>query len=199
MGILTGRAFGAARGPQEVEQGVKAQKAQQYGVNGADEQFGEQGVGIVQALVDGAADKGAHNGARQKGYGQLCRDVAQLFVHRGAHDGLGKNMEEVRAHGQNALDAHSHQGRSDDEAAARADAAGNQAGGQAHGNGGQKDGGGVECRSIGGLAAQHFMIFIGFGQTAGQDGHGQRQQNEQFFAVSEDGGRNLQIPFGIRL
>ena len=109
-------------------------------------------------------------------------------MHRGAHDGLGENVKQVRAHSQNALDAHGHQGRGDDEAAARADTAGDQARGQTHGDGGQKDGGGVKGRSIRALAAEHLVVLVGFSQATGQNGHGQRQQNEQFFAVSENGG-----------
>ena len=62
---------------------------------------------------------GPHDGPDQKGDRQLDRDIAQFLVHHGPHDGLGEDMEEVGPHGQDALDAGGHQGRGDDEAAAR--------------------------------------------------------------------------------
>src|SRR4030043_85325 len=45
---------------------------------------------VVQALVDGATDKGSAGRTHQECYRQLDRDIAQLLVHRCAHDGFGK-------------------------------------------------------------------------------------------------------------
>ena len=191
--------LGAAGGFQEVEQGIEAQEAQQHGIDGADEHFGQQRVGIVQALVDGAAHEGTGTGAHQERDGQLDGHVAQLFVDRGAHDGLGEDVEQVRTDGQDALDARGHQGRGDDEAATGADAAGDEAGRQADGDGGQENGGGVEGRRIRAFAAQHLVGFIGFGTAHKQDGRGQGQQEQHLFAVLDDGRGDFQVPFGIRL
>jgi hypothetical protein len=79
------------------------------------------------------------NGPDEENHGQGHRYIAQLAVDDAAHDGLGENVKQVRAHGQDALDAGAHQGRCDDKAAAGADAAGDQAGAQTDENGNDKN------------------------------------------------------------
>jgi hypothetical protein len=69
-------------------------------------------------------------------------------VNDAAHDGLGKNVKQVRAHGQDALDAGAHQGRCDDKPAAGADAAGDQAGAQPDENGNDKNAGGIKGGTV---------------------------------------------------
>ena len=71
MGILACRRA-AARTFQKVKQGIEAEKAQQNSVDAADEQFGKQRVGVIQALVDGPADEGSHNRSAQKCNGQFA-------------------------------------------------------------------------------------------------------------------------------
>ncbi len=198
-----GRLFGglhflAAGGLQEVKEGVEAKEAEQEGVDGADEDVGDQGAVVVQALVDEAADEGAGNGADEEGQRELHGHVAELLVDRGAHDGLGEDMEQVRANGQNAFDAGGHEGGRDDEAAARADAAGDEAGGQADGDGGQEDRGGVERRRVRGLAAEHFVGVVGLGAAHDENRHCQGQEEEQLFAVFQNGRGDLKIPLGVR-
>ena len=184
---------------EEVKQSVETEEAQQHGIDGADEELGQQRVGVVQTLVDGAADEGARAGTHEEGNSQFDGHVAQLLVHGRAHDGLGEDVEQVRTDGQNTLDAGSHESGRNDEAAARADTAGNQTRGQAHGDGGQEDGRRIEGGRIGGFAAQHCVGFIGFRTADQQDGRCQRQQDQKFFAVFDDGCTDFQIPFGIGL
>ena len=81
-------------------------------------------------------------------------DIAHFFVHRGAHDGLGEDVEQVGAHGQDAFNAGAHQGRGDDKAAAGADAAGDQARGQTDKDGGKKNPRSIKGRGICGFAAR---------------------------------------------
>jgi hypothetical protein len=70
-----------------------------------------------------------------------------------AHDCLGKNVKQVRSHGQDALDAGAHQGRCDDKPAAGADAPGDQAGAQSDENGNDENPIGIKGRTISFLAA----------------------------------------------
>ena len=154
-----------ADGAQKVRKRIKAEKAEQQRIDRADEQLGKQRIGVVQALVDGAADKGAHNGTDQEERRQAHGNVAELLVDGGAHDGLGENMEEIRADGQDALDAHGHERGRDDEAAARADTTGDQPRGDADADGRQKDGNGIESRRIGRVTAKYFMLGIRFSKT----------------------------------
>ena len=114
-----------------------------------------------------------------------------------AHDGLGENVEQVSTHRQDALDAHGHERRGNDETAAGADTPGDETGGQAHCYGCQKDVCGVKGWRIGGFAAQHFVVLIGFCQATRKNGNCQRQQEKQFFAVFENGSGDFQVPFGV--
>jgi hypothetical protein len=103
-GVLT-------RGTQEVEQGVEAEESEQHRVDDADEHVRKQRVPVVEPFIDGAADERAADGPHQEGDSQFARDVAELFVHRGAHDGLGEDVEQVGADGQDAFDAGGHERR----------------------------------------------------------------------------------------
>jgi hypothetical protein len=109
-------------------------------------------------------------------------------VYDAAHDRLGKDVEQVGAHRQDALDAGAHQGRSDDEAAAGPDAAGDQAGDQADPDGGEEDEGSVEGRRVGRFAAQHARQRPGRirkGNASQDDGNQQQAENNHPFAVPQ--------------
>ncbi len=82
-------------------------------------------------------------------------DIAQFAVDHAAHDGLGENVKQVGADGQDAFDAGTHQGRGDDEAAAGADAAGDQTGAHADEDRDDEDARAVKGRAVGFLAAQN--------------------------------------------
>ena len=141
-------------GANEVYQCVEPEEPQQYRVNPADEGFAQKRVLVIQPLVDGAPDKSPAGGTDQKGYGQFPRDVAKLFMHRGSHNGLGKNVEQIRSHRENTLHSRCHQRRGNDESTPRANAPGDQAGRQPDGNGDKKDIGGIEGGCISGFTPQ---------------------------------------------
>ena len=131
------------------------------------------------------------------------RDVAQLAVDNAAHDRLGEDVEQVGAHRQDALDAGAHQGRSDDEAASGADAAGDQAGAQADEDRDDEDPGGIEGRAVGLLAAQDRGQgpgdLIGEDHPAQDHRDGQQAQEQDPPAVAKNGVGHIDFPTGVGL
>src|SRR5208337_5039666 len=117
---------------------------------------------------------------------------------RGSHNRLGKDMEEVGAHRQNAFDPHTHQGRGGDKAAAGADAAGYQTRGQTDENGNQKNRSGIKGRRIGLLASQDVGGSPGGADNA-EDRQTKSQQEQQLFAILEDIEGSLDVPAGVGL
>ena len=151
------------------------------------------------------AGGGADDGADQKDHGQRHRDVAQLAVDHAAHDRLGEDVKQVRAHGQYPLDPGAHQRRGDDEAAAGADAAGDQAGAQADQDGSDEDPGGIEGGAVRLLASEHVGQELGLTRRrlahlrrkADRSGQDRQQQQSEYGdppGIAEHLPRHIDLP-----
>jgi len=192
-------------GLEEVDHGVGAQASQHQRVDGGDEGIGKHRVDLIENPVGHASAGGPAYGAEQEGKGQGHRDIAQLAVDDAAHDGLCEDVEQIGAHRKNALDAGGHQGWSDNEAAAGADAAGDEAGDQPYEDRRDEDSRVVRGRAIGFLSAQYVgqMIvdryghLVGKGHSTHDDGNQQQAQDHQTLLVAHDGPRDIQLPLGV--
>ena len=177
-------------GPKIIGHGVDSEKTEHQGVDGGDEGIAQDRIDLVEDAIDQAAGRGPENGSQQKDGGQGNRNIAQLAVNDAAHDGLGENVEQIGPHGQNPLDAGTHQGRGDDEPAAGADAAGDQAGAEPDENGNDKDAGAVKSRAIGLFPPQQLgkgvAHGVGKGDAAQQDRKHQKPENQQTFPTRQD-------------
>ena len=152
MGIRSRR--GAFSGTQVVSQCIEAEKSEQDGVNGADKGLTEQRVGVVKPFVDGPANHRPETRPDQKRHREFDRNISQFLMDRSAHDGLGKNVEKIGAHREDAFYPCGHERRRDDKPTPGADAPGDQPCRQTNSNGNQKNGGRVECRSVGSFPAK---------------------------------------------
>lgn len=87
--------------PQKIGHGVDAQKSQQEDVYQTDKQIAHYRVKFVDRPINSSSEHDPGNRADQEGEGQLDRDIAQFAVHRGPHNSLGEDMEEIGANGEN--------------------------------------------------------------------------------------------------
>jgi len=76
-------------------------------------------------------------------------------VNHTAHDGLGKNVKQVRAHRQDPFDTGTHQGRCNDKTAAGTDTAGDQSCAQTDKNRDNKNARAVKRRAVSLFAPQN--------------------------------------------
>ena len=117
-----------------------------------------------------------------------------------AHDGLGENVEEVCAYGQDALDSCAHQGRGDDEPAARADTSGYESRTHADEDGNTENIHAVIGWAVGFLAAdggrQRLPDFVGESPASQNDREQQQSQKPDPFPVAQNDPCVLYLPPG---
>lgn len=189
---------------EEICEGVNPQEPQENHVDNADEGVTKQGIDFIKGSVDDPTEGHAHPRAHKKPNGQGHGHVAQLLVHGGLHDGLGKDMKKIRPDCQNAFDAGTHESGCNDKAASGPDASRDQAGTQPDQNGNKKNPGIIESRRVGFLAAQHARQSAtrrirrkGHRKKEGRKGH--QTQDQQSFSAAHDGQRRLVFPSRVRL
>jgi len=180
--------------PEIIEQGIDAQETQQDHVDDVDEGIAQHGVLLVERTVDDSSAGRADDGPDEEGEGEFDRDVAQLLVDRRPHDGLGENVKQVGAHGEDSLDARAHESRRGDESPARSDATGDQPCAESHQDGNHEDEGRVVGRRIGFLASQHLRQVVGEDRPQRQDGDQHQQQCQAPIPAAQDVAGNPDFP-----